>query len=149
MNYVRGYVSDIQVLREGERFVVGNIQLSTPVKHDHGNAERYGINFHGSGHTISYITDTRYFPELSRYYQGDVLIISVVRLEPGPYRHLCVADARRIIEEVRPKAAILTHFGITMVKVKPWEVADCLAQETGLNVIAARDGMTFDLDRLD
>ena len=148
LNYVREYVNDIRILKEGETYSIGNITFSPPVRHDHGNVETYGINFFGSQHTISYITDTKFFPELSQHYRGDVLIISVVRLKPSTYYHLCIDEARRIIEEVKPKAAILTHFGMTMIQVKPWEVAEKLSQETGLNIIAARDGMTFELDSI-
>lgn len=148
LNYVREYVDDIHILKEGETYSIGNITFSPPIQHDHGDVETYGINFFGSKHSISYITDTKYFPELSTHYRGDVLIISVVRLKASQYYHLCIDEARRIIEEVKPKAAILTHFGMTMIQAKPWEVAEKLSKETGFNIIAARDGMTFDLDPL-
>lgn len=45
--------------------------------------------------------------------------------------------------------AILTHFGMTLWRAKPWEVAAKLSEETDVNVIAARDGMRFDLAELD
>lgn len=146
LQYIREYVSDIRILKEGKTYSIGNITFSPPVKHNHGHVETYGINFFGSKHTISYITDTKFFPELSRYYRGDVLIISVVRLKPSHYYHLCIDEARQIIEEVKPKVAILTHFGMTVIQAKPWEVAERLSEETGLNIIAAWDGMVFELD---
>jgi hypothetical protein len=46
---------------------------------------------------------------------------------------------------MKPKAAILTHFGMTMWRAKPWELAERLSEETGIKVIAARDGMKFNL----
>jgi hypothetical protein len=42
---------------------------------------------------------------------------------------------------------ILTHFGMTMIKAKPWVVAAELEKELGLKVIAASDGMKIDLER--
>jgi len=73
----------------------------------------------------------------------------VVRLSPGaPIDHLSLPEARRIIEEMRPKAAILTHFGMTMWRAKPWELAKRLTEETGVSVVAARDGMRFNLEQL-
>ena len=149
LKYVRTYVDDIQVLKAGGTYSVGRITISSPVRHDHGDVETYGINFFGSEHTISYITDTKYFPKLSYHYQGDVLVISVVRLKPSRYYHLCIDEVRQIIAEVRPRAAILTHFGMTLLQAKPAVVAEGLAQETGVNVLAARDGMTFDLSEID
>ena len=148
LKYVREYVDDIQVLKEGGTYPIGNITFSTPVRHDHGVVETYGINFFGSNHSISYITDTNYFSELSWHYRSDVLIVSVVRLKPSRYYHLCVDEVRRIIEEVRPEVTILTHFGMTMIQANPGKVAEQLSKETGLTVLAARDGMTFDLDEV-
>ena len=66
-----------------------------------------------------------------------------------PADHLTVSDAKRIIAELKPKVAILTHFGMTMWRAKPWEITQELSQETGVRVIAARDGMRFDLSQLD
>ncbi|MBA7544161.1 hypothetical protein ES705_36509 [subsurface metagenome] len=101
-------------------------------------------------HTFSYITDSRYFDGLYRSYGGELLIINVVRLEANhPYDHLSLPDAKHIITELSPKVAILTHFGRTMWQAKPWEVAQRLSQGTGVKVIAARDGMKFDLSQLD
>jgi hypothetical protein len=60
-----------------------------------------------------------------------------------------VADVEHIITELKPKVAILTHFGMGMWRAKPWEVAQRLSQETGGRVLAARDGMKFELSQLD
>ena len=35
----------------------------------------------------------------------------------------------------------MTHFGLTMVKEKPYLLAERLTKETGIEVIAAYDGM--------
>lgn len=35
-----------------------------------------------------------------------------------------------------------------MLQAKPWEVAEQLSEETGRKVIAARDGMTLEIDGL-
>ncbi len=108
-------------------------------------------------HTFSYIADSRYFDGLCRGYSGELLIMNVVFLEPRPPTdhplmpadHLSLPDAKRIITELNPRVAILTHFGMTMWRAKPWEIAQRLSQETGVRVIAARDGMKFDLSELD
>ena len=63
--------------------------------------------------------------------------------------HLSLPDAKLIIETIKPEVAILTHYGMGIWKAKPWEVARRLSDETGVSVIAARDGMQFDIDRLE
>jgi hypothetical protein len=52
---------------------------------------------------------------------------------------------RRVIAKTKPKLTVLTHFGMTMIRAKPWDVAKSLEEEMGLRVIAARDGMTVKL----
>ena len=148
-SYLKDYLDGVEVLQEGKSYSAGNISFATPVRHIHP-VETYGILFTTAEHTFSYIADSRYFDGLCHSYGGELLIINVVRLEAGhPYDHLSVPDAERIITELNPKVAILTHFGMTMRRAKPWEVAQRLSHETGVRVLAARDGMRFDLSQLD
>lgn len=147
--YLRSYPQSIQVLTEGGSYAINDVSVKTPVRHRH-SVETYGFVFQTPRHTFSWITDTRYFDDLVSHYRGDLLVINVVRLNPGaPLDHLSVPEARSIIEQIRPRAAILTHFGMTMWRAKPWELAEQLTKEIGISVIAARDGMTFDLAQLD
>jgi len=149
LSYLRSYPKDIEILTEGGSYKVNEISFETPIRHKHP-VETYGFVFRTPRHTFSWITDTRYFDELPGYYKGDLLVINVVRLAPGaPIDHLSLPEAKQIIEAVKPKAAILTHFGMTMWRAKPWELAQKLSQETGISVIAARDGMKFDLAQLE
>jgi len=147
-SYLKDYLEGIEVLQEGKSYSVGNISFTTPVRHIH-QVETYGMLFTTTEHTLSYIADSRYFDGLCHSYNGELLIINVVRLEANhPFDHLSVPDAEHIITELKPKVAILTHFGMTMWQAKPWEVAQRLTQNTGVKVIAARDGMKFDLSQL-
>jgi phosphoribosyl 1,2-cyclic phosphodiesterase len=94
---------------------------------------------------LAYITDTRYFPALAGHYRAEVIVLHTVRLEESEIYHLSLPDAKRLIEAIRPKTAILTHFGMTMWRARPWQLAERLSQETGVEVIAARDGMRLEL----
>jgi len=148
-SYLRNYLDGVEVLREGGSYSVGDVSFVTPIRHVHG-VETYGMIFKTDKHTFSYVTDSRYFEGLSQSYSGELLVINVVRLDTNhPYDHLSVPDARQIIGAIKPKVAILTHFGMTMWRAKPWEIAEGLSQETGVKVLAARDGLKFDLARLD
>jgi len=148
-SYLRDYLEGIEVLQEGKSYSIGNISFTTPVRHIH-QVETYGILFKTDKHTFAYIADSRYFDGLCHSYGGELLIINVVRLEADhPFDHLSVPDAEYIIKELKPKVAILTHFGRTVWRAKPWEIAQRLSQDTGVKVIAARDGMKFDLAQLD
>ena len=147
-SYLKDYLEGVEVLQEGKSYSIGDISFTTPVRHIH-QVETYGMLFRTPEHTFSYIADSRYFDGLCHSYGGELLIINVVRLEANhPFDHLSVPDAEHIITELKPKVAILTHFGRTMWQAKPWEVAQRLSQDTGVKVIAARDGMKFDLSKL-
>jgi len=148
-SYLRSYLDGIEVLEEGKSYSIGDVAFTTPVRHIHP-VETYGMRFTTAEHTFSYIADTRYFDDLCHSYKSELLIINVVLLEPKPpIDHLSVPDARHIITEIKPKVAILTHFGMNVWRAKPWEIAQGLSQETGVRVLAARDGMKFELSQLD
>ena len=148
-SYLKDYLEGIEALQEGRSYSIGNVSFDTPIRHIHP-VETYGIIFRTAEHTFSYIADSRYFDGLCQNYGAELLIINVVFLEPGrPIDHLSVPDAEHIIMELKPRVAILTHFGMTVWRAKPWEIAQRLSEETGVRVIAARDGMKFDLSQLD
>jgi ribonuclease BN (tRNA processing enzyme) len=147
--YLRGYPQKIDVLSEGGSYSIEDISFETPVKHSHP-VETYGFVFRTPRHTLSWITDTKYFDGLPSYYRAELLIINVVLLEHRDrVDHLSIPEAKQIIVEAKPKAAILTHFGMSVWRAKPWELARKLSEDTGIEVIAARDGMRFDLARLE
>jgi len=148
-SYLRDFIEGTEVLKEGKSYTIGNISFTTPVRHIHP-VETYGMLFQTSGHTFAYIADTRYFEELHQNYASEMIIINMVLTEPRPpIDHLSIPDAEAIIKEIKPKVAILNHFGMHVWQAKPWTIAENLSQQTGVRVIAARDGMKFDLAQLD
>ena len=153
LNYVRSYVDEVVRLREGGHYAFSDaVRFRTPIAHRHGT-ETYGFVFETRGHTLSYITCTLYFRELVEAYAGcDVLLVHAVRLKKETdeaheekIKHLTLDDVRTLIASIRPKTAILTHFGMTMVRAKPWELAAKLSDDTGVEVLAASDGMKYEL----
>jgi phosphoribosyl 1,2-cyclic phosphodiesterase len=147
-SYLRGFPQHVTVLKEGGSYSISDISFITPVRHIHG-VETYGFVFRTPRQQFSWITDTKYFDGLPQYYKSNVVIINVVRLESGaPIDHLSLTDARQIITEIKPQAAILTHFGMTIWRAGIDEMAARLSQETGTMVIGSRAGMTFDLNAL-
>jgi phosphoribosyl 1,2-cyclic phosphodiesterase len=146
--YLRGFVQDIGILTPNQRYHVDDLMFTTSSKHQHP-METYGVIFDYHGRKISFMVDTKYFPGLIHEYGGsDILVMNVVRYKPhesGEVMHLCVDDVREILPQVKPRKAILTHFGMTMLRARPWEVASQLSHELQLEVIAASDGMTVEL----
>ena len=146
LKYIRDYVEKIEILKENGAYKIGNISFSTPKKHIHG-VETYGLNIIGNNCSISIITDTKYFNGIESYYNGDIFIINSVLIEEKDYiNHISINDVEKIISIKKPKLTILTHFGMTIIKAKPWEITEKISKKLGVKIIAANDGMEVDLD---
>ncbi|MDD5080096.1 MAG: MBL fold metallo-hydrolase [Candidatus Omnitrophica bacterium] len=148
--YLRQAPERIQLIRANQSYQTGNFIFSTSMRHIHP-VETYGLKFKINGKEVGLLTDTRYFAQLADFYDVEMLIAGVVFREPRPgIDHLSVAELKGLIlglkSKGRLKKVILTHFGMSMLKAKPRNVAMDLARETGVDVIAATDGMTAGLD---
>jgi phosphoribosyl 1,2-cyclic phosphodiesterase len=150
LKYVRDKLDKVKILHEKGVYQVNNVLFETPIKHVHG-VETYGLNFKNKENKtfLSIISDTKYFDGLENFYKGNTLIINVVRFKlMKNVDHLCFADAEKIIEKNKPRLTVLTHFGMTMLKEKPWELAESLSKKLGVKVVAANDGMKIDLENI-
>lgn len=146
--YLMNYPEKIETLAAGKSYTIGDIAVETPVRHKHP-VETYGLLFKAPNYTISWIVDTGYFEDLASYYKGDLLVINTVMMEHKPMvEHLSLAEVGQVIKYVKPKIAIITHFGMSVWRARPWEIAKKLSAETGISVISARDGMKFELSQL-
>ncbi|MCM8769001.1 MAG: MBL fold metallo-hydrolase [Candidatus Omnitrophica bacterium] len=146
--YLRSFLNRIEILKAGGEYQLGQVSLKVPVQLQHG-VETYGFIMTESGKpTIGYLPDTRFFQQLPWAYAGcSILIINTVLLEPRPdLYHLSLPEAEIIIRETHPKKAILTHFGMSMLKARIWEKQEEVSRRTGVEVIMASDGLTFPLD---
>ncbi|MFH1896749.1 MAG: MBL fold metallo-hydrolase [Candidatus Desantisbacteria bacterium] len=145
--YIRHYIENIEILQEGARYRIGELEFDVPVKNIHGICQTYGMRFFSSEGTIGYIGDTRSFDGLINAYQGvTILIINTVTEHKMPdIYHMCVEDAITLIKGVSPELAILTHFGTSMINAHPDAMAEKISEATGINTIAGRDGMVVTL----
>ncbi|HTY45511.1 MAG TPA: MBL fold metallo-hydrolase [Patescibacteria group bacterium] len=145
LKYARAFPEKIEVLEEKKEYKVGNFEFQTSLRHIHP-VTTYGLKFRLGSSRISLLTDTRYFPELADAYKDtDVLIICVVFAEPrAGIDHLSLPEAEDLIRQIQPKKAILTHFGMTMLKARPHLQAEELSKRLGLDVQAASDGMRIE-----
>ncbi len=145
LRHVRSFPEEIIILKENSEYKINNIKFTVPKRQIHP-VETYGLKFKLNNTLVSFIADTLYFKSLKDFYKSDIIIINTVFHEPRPgIDHLSLPDAINIIQEINPKKAILTHFGMTMLSAKPHIIALRLSRELGIEVIAAYDGMTVEL----
>lgn len=149
LNYLRDYPERVVSLEPESHYEIDGLHFSTSVAHDHA-VQTYGITFDRPGGNLSFLVDTRYFEGLAESYRGsEVLVINVVRHHPHQkldLQHLSIGQAEGLIRAVQPRLAVITHFGMTMVKAKLWELAEEMSERLGIEVIAASDGQKLELD---
>jgi phosphoribosyl 1,2-cyclic phosphodiesterase len=147
--YVRSFVPrEVRLTERSEPIAINDVEIRTSIRHRHADVETYGLHFRYAGKTVSYLPCTRFFPELIedyRVHEPDVLILNVLRFrDTMDVDHLTFDDARALIGGIRPKTAIMTHFGTKMLEQDPHKLARGLETEFGLRAHAAYDGWTFD-----
>jgi phosphoribosyl 1,2-cyclic phosphodiesterase len=143
LQYLRQFPNEVVRLEPCTDYRLGEVSFRTSPSHIHG-AETYGFVFEEGA--LGWVTDSRYYEGIGADHRAEVLLIHTVLLQSRPdLPHLGVDDAERIITEARPRLAIITHFGMTVWRAHPWEVAAGLSERTGVEVKAARDGMTLEL----
>jgi phosphoribosyl 1,2-cyclic phosphodiesterase len=120
----------------GDMVVVG-----TEAKHS--DADTVGFRFETSGGSVGYTSDTEFFEGIEKLYEGvRVLILCVLRPSGDPWQgHMTTDDAIKVVGAVRPRFVVLTHFGMKMIFRGPAEEAKRVEKETGVETVAARDGM--------
>jgi phosphoribosyl 1,2-cyclic phosphodiesterase len=137
----------VNVLEAGESKKTGKLNI-TATRTKHGDPKAVGFKFQLHDFTLSYTSDTGYFKDLHREHKDtDVLLASVIR--PGNDRlngHMCADDFGKLVNEVSPKLAIMTHLGMKLIMNNPEQEAARIQENTGIKIIAARDGLKLNLD---
>ncbi|MHB8610811.1 MAG: MBL fold metallo-hydrolase [Candidatus Dormibacteraceae bacterium] len=142
LNYLRRFPQEVIRLGPNTAYTVGDVTFTTTPRHVH-QVETYGFRF---GERLGWITDSAYYDGIAEQHKADVMVIHVVLMQcRAELPHLCLDDAERIIREAKPRLAILTHYGMTVWRAHPWELAADLTQRIGTEVKAARDGMSIEL----
>ena len=129
---LRDLVADRDLTLEGEGGLI-TVQ-SLPV--EHGNEAALGFRFGQA----AYMPDVSLIPEasLARLHRLDLLVIDALRDTPHP-THFSVSDALALIDEVKPRRAVLTNLHTDLDYA-------ALAARLSDGIVPAYDGMTLSLD---
>ena len=142
LRYLRRFPREIVRLAPETRYSINGLSFTTSGRHVH-QVETYGFRF---GDRLGWITDSAYYDGIAQQHQADVMLIHTILLHCRPeLPHLCIDDAERIIRDAKPRLAILTHYGMTVWRANPKEIAADLTQRIGTEVQAAFDGMSIEV----
>jgi len=134
---------EVYTLAAGDKVKFDESLTIEAVKAVHDDVDAIGFLIRTPDFVLGYTGDTELFDEMVEKYRGvDVMIFNVLR--PGSEKwkyHLCTEDVIKVLKELQPKICIITHFGMKMVRENPVFEAQRIVRETGIQTIAARDGL--------
>ena len=136
----------VRVVAPGDSVELFGIRVdATPSAHSDPSSVGFRIHFREG--IIGYVSDTALTNEVAESHRGSrMLIVPVTRplKMPIPY-HLTVEDAAALVDIVKPELALLTHFGMRVIKDGPEAAARWIQDRTGVRTVAGKDGMAVDL----
>jgi len=142
LKYLRRFPREIVRLAPETTYSINGLSFTTSGRHVH-QVETYGFRF---GDRLGWITDSAYYDGIAQQHRADVMLIHTILLHCRPeLPHLCIDDAERIIRDAKPRLAVLTHYGMTVWRANPKEIAADLTQRIGTEVQAAFDGMSIEV----
>ncbi|MFH1396881.1 MAG: MBL fold metallo-hydrolase [archaeon] len=142
IDYYKNCLERFIVLEPEHKVAIDDIEILA-IKTKHTEPKAIGFKFLTSQFTLTYSGDTKYSKEIVESYKNSNILILNVPLSKKDEgtMNLCCEDAVKIIQEVNPRLAIITHFGIDMIKSDPLYEAREIQKRTNVQVIAAKDGM--------
>lgn len=143
-NFHKSCVERTITVEPGQKVGIENVEIHIlPSKHSDEYA--VGFKFFTPDFVLSYSGDTKYSSEIVDNYKGsDILILNtLLPSSEKSKQHLNTEDAIKIIQKVKPRLVIITHFGIKMLKADPLQEAREIQRQTDTQVIAAKDGLSI------
>ena len=139
----QNFIEKIIPLEKNHKVGLENMEIHA-ISAEHTDSTAVGFKFICPKFTLGYSGDTTVTQQLMEELNGcDVLILNVPY--PGNTSkdmNLDTEQAVKIVSFVRPKIAFLTHFGVEMLRVGPLDESREIQRITGIECIAARDGLT-------
>ena len=143
--YYKNSVERFISLKVGQKVGINTIEIRA-IKAFHDDPESFGLKFYTPKFNLVYSSDTKYSPELiEEYKDANILILNTpFPLESKNTDQLNLNNAIKIIGEVKPKLAVITHFGVKLLNSDPIYESREIQNQTGVQIIAAKDGMLID-----
>lgn len=136
-----------EIMEPGKKITLGKIQIEA-VRAEHPEPKALGFVFSGEGKRVGYTGDGEYYEGQEKHFRScDWLVINCHHPRNIKYQGYMNSDgARRLIEGSKPKEAILTHFGMRMMRGMAEKDARWVQEQTGIKTMVARDGIVIDFE---
>ena len=115
-SYHKNYLEKIIEPRENEEINIKNVKFHF-IKTKHGDPNTLAFKLKKDNLYLGYLTDTIYFEQLEKFFGDcDIMFINLLRPRYKPWKgHLNTDDVLKLLNEIKPKKAILHHFGVAML----------------------------------
>ena len=143
-DFHKGCVERVIGIEAGQMVGIENMEVMA-LKAIHDDSMAIGLKFVTPEFVLCYTGDTGYSDDLLEQYKDcDILVLNTVYPSGEISKmNLSSDDAIKIINAVKPKLAIITHFGKSMMNADPLIEARKIKKETGVQVLAATDGLVI------
>lgn len=143
-SYYEKSLSEVITVKEGSTVKHGKVMIkAVPTKaHDSG----VGFVITTPKFILGYTGDTGYFADMGKHYEKcDILIVNnMMPFNKKNSKHMCSDDTVKLLQKIKPSLVILTHFGHAMIDANPMYEARTIQKKTGVQVIAATDGLVIE-----
>jgi ribonuclease BN (tRNA processing enzyme) len=133
-----------EMMAPGNKASIGKVKVET-VQAIHPEPKALGFVFSGEGKRVGYTGDGEYYEGQERHFRDcDYLLINCHHPAGVRYKGFMNSeDAKNLIEKAGPGTAVLTHFGMRMMRGVAEKEARRIQEETGIKTVAAKDGMVM------
>jgi phosphoribosyl 1,2-cyclic phosphodiesterase len=128
----------------GRKVAINDIEIHTLKTMNHDKTA-LGYKILTNDFTVCYPGFTRYSRELvEQYRNSNILILNVKQYgDKRTENSLNLEEAKKIILEVKPRLAIITGFGASILENDPLYLARELQKATSVQTLAAKDGLVI------
>lgn len=144
LKYTKNGFKHIWQTEIGQEYTHEDIRIKPVVEHIHKGAKTFSLEFSSERKRFIFVPCGRFYEAMLHAYQKepDLMVFNTTFIKPNNnFFHLSAEDVERIIKEVKPKKAVITHYSLVMLRENPKRVAKLLSERTGIEVIAAEDGL--------
>lgn len=142
-NFHRDCLERFIVLGPEKRVGINEVEIQA-LKTSSNESHSIGFKFYTPDFTLSYSSVTKYSAEIAEQYKNSgILILDLANPDKDNNKGLSRDDVIKIISRVSPKLVLLTGFGNKMIEADPLYEAREIQKETGVQIIAAKDGLVI------
>ena len=142
--YLRKRLVKEEFFEEGKEYTYKNWKVKAVIRHKHHRTETYGLLINDE---LIYISCGGFEERMLELYPKNkslMIINTTFYKRRENVEHLSIDDAEILLRELKPKRAIITHYSMELLNKNPDYVAQELSERTGVEVIAAKDGMEIE-----